>query len=852
MTTAREQAPAPEQRDRQAPASGAGPSAPRAVGQVLALQRAAGNRAVAAAVQRSRTTPPGVVRPEVAGPGVAGPGVAGPGVAEPVPAAAAAPVVQRTGLLDDIADAAGGVRDTILRSVRDRARGFPGYSLLAVVLGKDPITDAPVERTGAALINGFLDIVPGSDRIRRPLEESRAVERAGAWLDQEVPKLGLTFDYVKGLVDRVLATLDASDLLDIPGAIARVMRVFSEPLQRLRSFASGAVRTLMEFIVEGAMALAGGAGGQVMGIIRRAGGAFDRIVADPMGFLANLVAAAKGGFLAFGANIGTHLRNGLISWLTGALGGVLRIPARLDLPGVLGMAMDFLGLTWQRVRGRLTRLIPEPVLNRLEQGAGLVADLHRRGLAAITDRIAELTGGIVDTVLGGIREWVTNNVVTQAITRIVSMFNPAGAIVQAAIAIYNTVQFFIERGRQIAALGEAIFDSIEAIASGSIGGAVQRVEQALGRAVPVLLGFLSRLLGIGDIATPVRNIMQRVHTVIDGAIDRVLGWVGGIGRRAAAALGLGRGAGAAAGDRSLSAAVREGEQLLRRPGATPESVRGELGGLRQRHGLRSAGMVAGAAAGTFKIHVQRNRAETPPVPLGTDVRALVERARQLVGQRFIVRSTGRNATVLSADLHERPGVRHGFVVLRYDVQRTIGGTSRTNEPRVTFEVSRFLDNVANGGPDLVPGGGTAGQTKYTLDGRLLRDEYRADIRGWFYGSGYQRHRGALEREARHADGPTFTCPGWSRSRDPARRGPHRANVAGSQVDHRGSVAQHWEDVGHRCSHQERVRWNEDISNLQLLCGPCNSEKGSADDQGRRARFRTEVQLPGFSGPDGES
>ena len=52
-------------------------------------------------------------------------------------------------------------------------------------------------------------------------------------------------------------------------------------------------------------------------------------------------------------------------------------------------------------------------------------------------------------VIGGIKEWVMQSVITSAITKLISMFNPAGAIVQAVMAIYNTVMFFIERGSQM-------------------------------------------------------------------------------------------------------------------------------------------------------------------------------------------------------------------------------------------------------------------------------------------------------------------------------------------------------------------------------------------------------------------
>lgn len=620
---------------------------PGAAAQLLALQRSAGNRAAVRAVQRrtaparSPVTAPATVVPEQ-GLAVGSASTEQSRSAEttndqlagsPQLAPAAAGVPVQRGVWDTITGAvssvASGVRDRVLGRVAGFARRLPGYELLCTIMGRDVVTGTAVPRTSAALITGFLGLIPGSDRIRGPLQESGAIERAGQWLDAEVPKLGLSWDMISGLFRRAWESLGAGDLLDPMGAWQRIAGIFGPPLARLRDFAIGAGRKMLEFVFEGAMALAGGAGGAVMGIIRRAGTVFDQIVADPIAFGANLIAAIRGGLQAFLSNVGTHLRNGLIGWLTGALGGVIRIPQQFNLAGILGMAMDFLGVTWDRVKDKLARLVGDRVVNALERGAGIVHDIYERGLAAITDRIAQFTEGIVDTVLGGIREWVTNSVVGAAITRLLSMFNPAGAVIQAIIAVYNTIQFFIERAQQLGSLAHAIFDSIAAIASGGVSGAIRSVEQALARGVPVVLGFLSRLIGLGDIAAPVRGIMQRVQGVIDSALDRVVGWIAGLARRVGGALRGGRAAGgvravettggAGVGRDDLGPAVDASERLLRSPGATPDSVRAGLLHLRRQHGLRVAELESGTTAGTFHIHLQRSQATTTNVPLVVDL-----------------------------------------------------------------------------------------------------------------------------------------------------------------------------------------------------------------------------------------
>ena len=67
----------------------------------------------------------------------------------------------------------------------------------------------------------------------------------------------------------------------------------------------------------------------------------------------------------------------------------------------------------------------------------------------------------------------------------------AYTIVQAIITIYNTVKFFIERAKQIAAVAEAVFDSIKNIATGNIGGAIEYIEKTMARFLPVVIGFLA-------------------------------------------------------------------------------------------------------------------------------------------------------------------------------------------------------------------------------------------------------------------------------------------------------------------------------------------------------------------------
>src|SRR3954452_15107344 len=83
--------------------------------------------------------------------------------------------------------------------------------------------------------------------------------------------------------------------------------------------------------------------------------------------------------------------------------------------------------------------------------------------------------------------------------------------------------FFIERGSQIIDLVNAVIDSLAAIAKGSIGVAATMVENALAKAIPVAIGFLAGLLGLGDISGTIRKTIEKAQAPVNKAIDWVIG-----------------------------------------------------------------------------------------------------------------------------------------------------------------------------------------------------------------------------------------------------------------------------------------------------------------------------------------
>jgi len=262
----------------------------------------------------------------------------------------------------------------------------------------------------------------------------------------------------------------------------------------------------------------------LMSVLARAADAIGDIIKDPIGFLGNLIDGVKGGLNKFVGRIGTHLQEGLMGWLFGALGSAgITMPKSLDFQGILDLVLQVLGLTYQSVRARIAKLVGEPLVAKMEKTVDVIRDFASKGIAGAWEWIKDKIGDLEDMVLGQIKEFVIEKVIKSGIVWIISLLNPAAAFVKACKAIYDIVMFIVERGSQIMEFVNSIIDSISAIAKGSVGVVVDKIEGALAKALPLAISFLASLLGLGGISEKIRSVIDKVRSPINKAIDVVVG-----------------------------------------------------------------------------------------------------------------------------------------------------------------------------------------------------------------------------------------------------------------------------------------------------------------------------------------
>lgn len=422
-------------------------------------------------------------------------------------------VVRRLGFRDLVPDialnAAAGVADKI-----------PGYRLLSFALAQNPVTGQAVPRTGVTLLNALEPILP--ERVVSALRDSGAADRAVEWFATAMAKLDLS-------LTRILGLLSDAALAIVRGAEA-VVEVFLPFLRDIRNFVVGAVTTIFELLFEAALSVAGGGATAVMAFLRRARSVVGLIIAHPGSFVQNLLNAVGGGLKRFVSNIGRHLREGFVAWLTGTLAEAgVQLPDKWDLRGIIGLGLQLLGLTWANIRRKLVRQLEpngERKVGLIEKGVAIVRQVIEGGIASVVPLIIGQLTNLLDKLTSGIVDFVIQKVATEALGYLSGLLTGGlGTLIQVARKIYEVVLWVLDVFQRVQAMITTVVDALERIATGDLEPAAGAIESTLARFVPILIGLLAGLLGLGDLPKKIRNLIQRLSAPVDRLLDKVVGWI---------------------------------------------------------------------------------------------------------------------------------------------------------------------------------------------------------------------------------------------------------------------------------------------------------------------------------------
>jgi hypothetical protein len=261
----------------------------------------------------------------------------------------------------------------------------------------------------------------------------------------------------------------------------------------------------------------------LLGVLARAANAVGKIIKDPIGFLGNFVNAVKGGIVQFGQKIAEHLKKGLQGWLLGALAeGGIELPEKFDLKGIVQLLMSIFGLTLEHIKARIVAKIGAPAMEKVMHGFTVIKILVAEGVGGLWKWVKEKVEDVKEMIMTQIQQMVSVEIIKAGIVWLISLLNPASAFVKACKMIYDVIMFFVEKAAQIKAFVDSVLDSVESIAAGGVGAVADHIEKTLARMLPVLIGFLASLLGLGGISGKIKKLLETLQKPINAVVDWVV------------------------------------------------------------------------------------------------------------------------------------------------------------------------------------------------------------------------------------------------------------------------------------------------------------------------------------------
>jgi hypothetical protein len=337
------------------------------------------------------------------------------------------------------------------------------------------------------------------------------------------------------LVKRVLSQIPVfADLLALPDIWTKVKGAFERII--IQVFRDGRLAAAAWSFFSTVLDLLGVPPSLVTKLIRNAANAIRDILRDPVGFMRNILAALREGLSNFIDNIGTHLLNGALNWVLSAVedGGIkVPKPFSITLRNVLDLILQVLAITKEKIFQRIEKLKGREVADKArklvaaaEKGFEWLSILIREGPAGLWKHLQGELSNLWDTMLNMAIDYLIGRFVKQALAWVAKTLASGGfsVIIDAIKALYDAMKVLARYLRQFLEIANSVCEGVSELARGVTARGAKFVEDACDSALPAVLAFIARTLGIGDlpetVAEGIRTVRGKVESAIDSLIER--------------------------------------------------------------------------------------------------------------------------------------------------------------------------------------------------------------------------------------------------------------------------------------------------------------------------------------------
>jgi hypothetical protein len=379
--------------------------------------------------------------------------------------------------------------------------------------------------TFAKIVKGFLDVAlaafPGiRDKLNAAIDQF--VAKANTAIDKVATQLKASIQSVADTLNQMVDFAQNFYTSMIQGGMMMFMAIIT-----------GNFGDLPKIAFMTACNSLGLPGDQLWGIVIKAEDQAIEIIKHPGVFLNNLIAAGKKGFDQFMANIKQHIISGLMGWLFGQVAQTgITIPDKFDAASIFMLIRQVLGITYEYVRQRAVGIIGEQNVERVEVVIDYLKLLFSQGPAAVYAQLKDQADAAKNTFVSDMEDWAIATVIQKATIKVMSMLIPGSGFVQSIYGMWQTLQFFIENIKKIAAVVNSLMDSLAQIMKGAISPAADLVEKTMVDTLPLVFAWLAKLIGIDGIGAKVKSIIDKLRTPVNKAVDFVINGAMKLGTKA--------------------------------------------------------------------------------------------------------------------------------------------------------------------------------------------------------------------------------------------------------------------------------------------------------------------------------
>lgn len=391
-------------------------------------------------------------------------------------------------------------------------------------------------------------IANARERIRTLFTENLP-EGLESWAAEQLAGFESQLDDLSSEVQSARTSFLSEVSREAIGAVQTVQAEVEQLREEARGLIGQVIDAINEFIddpitaiINGLLRVVGIPPASFWALVEKIQQVIEDIANDPMNFINNLMAAVKAGFEGFFARFDEHVIAGFWDWLFSGLGSEgVAMPEDTSVGSLVGFALELMGLNWPNIREILVRHIGEDNVALIEQAWELLSVLIERGIDGVLEMIQERLDPnvILQEILQAAVQYLIETLIVKVAVKLVSMLNPAGAIYQAVMLIYDILKWIFNNAARIFRFVETIVNGIADIIAGNISGMARAVEAALGSLVPVVIDFLAQLLGLGGLPGAVADVVRSLREVVLTAVDLAIGFLVQQARALLSALGLG-------------------------------------------------------------------------------------------------------------------------------------------------------------------------------------------------------------------------------------------------------------------------------------------------------------------------